>query len=91
MKAPVFEAGALPDMGKTDDFFPRSRDSQLAVDPGEPGTRPSMTLTYTPRRVAQRGGGRLPITDCLKDFTSLDAMARMDGNSLADEQGPHRE
>ena len=79
MKAPVFEPD-LPDLGKTEDFFPRSRDSQVAVGPGA-----RMAEKYDPDAYADtlRKGAEGNADDgLLKDFTSLDAMARMDGNSL---------
>lgn len=79
LKAPVFEPD-LPDMGKTEDFFPRSRDSQVTVDPGA-----RMAEKHDPDAYADtlRKGAEGNADDgLLKDFTSLDAMARMDGNSL---------
>ena len=79
MNAPIFEA-TLPDMGKTDDFFPRSRDSQLAVDPGEREAAEHDPDVYTD--ALRKGAGGNTENGLLKDFTSLDAMARMDGNSL---------
>jgi len=79
MNAPIFEA-TLPDMGKTDDFFPRSRDSQLAVDPGEREAAEHDPDVYTD--ALRKGAGGNAENGLLKDFTSLDAMARMDGNSL---------
>jgi OOP family OmpA-OmpF porin len=79
MNAPIFEA-TLPDMGKTDDFFPRSRDSQLAVDPGEREAAEHDPDVYTD--ALRKGAGGNAENGLLKDFTSLDAMTRMDGNSL---------
>jgi len=79
MNAPIFEA-TLPDMGKTDDFFPRSRDSQLAVDPGEREAAEHDPDVYTD--ALRKGAGGNAENELLKDFTSLDAMTRMDGNSL---------
>ncbi len=79
LKAPVFEPD-LPDMGKTEDFFPRARDSQVTVDPGA-----RMADKHDPDAYADtlRKGAEGNADDgLLKDFTSLDAMARMDGNSL---------
>ncbi|MFK7912237.1 MAG: OmpA family protein [Akkermansiaceae bacterium] len=79
MKAPVFEPD-LPDMGKTEDFFPRSRDSQVTVDPGA-----RMAEKHDPDAYAdtlRKGADGNADDGLLKDFTSLDAMARMDGNSL---------
>lgn len=79
MKAPVFEPD-LPDMGKTEDFFPRSRDSQVTVDPGA-----RMADKYDPDAYAEtlrKGADGNADDGLLKGFTSLDAMARMDGNSL---------
>ena len=67
-------------MGKTDDFFPRSRDSQLAVDPGEREAAEHDPDVYTD--ALRKGAGGNAENGLLKDFTSLDAMARMDGNSL---------
>jgi OOP family OmpA-OmpF porin len=77
--APVFEPD-LPDMGKTEDFFPRSRDSQVAVDPGARETGEHDPDAYTD--ALRKGAGGESDDGLLKDFTSLDAMARMDGNSL---------
>jgi OOP family OmpA-OmpF porin len=79
MDAPIFEP-SLPDMGKTDDFFPRSRDSQLAVDPGEREAAEHDPDVYTD--ALRKGAGGDAENGLLKDFTSLDAMTRMDGNSL---------
>ena len=79
MNAPIFEP-SLPDMGKTDDFFPRSRDSQLAVDPGEREAAEHDPDVYTD--ALRKGAGGNAENGLLKDFTSLDAMTRMDGNSL---------
>ena len=79
VNAPIFEA-TLPDMGKTDDFFPRSRDSQLAVDPGEREAAEHDPDVYTD--ALRKGAGGNAENGLLKDFTSLDAMTRMDGNSL---------
>ena len=79
MKAPIFEP-ELPDMGKTEDFFPRSRDSQLAIDPGARDATEHDPDTYTD--TLRKGAGGDADKGLLKDFTSLDAMARMDGNSL---------
>ena len=79
MKAPVFEP-ELPDMGKTEDFFPRSRDSQLAIDPGARDAAEHDPDVYTD--TLRKGAGGDSDKGLLKDFTSLDAMARMDGNSL---------
>lgn len=79
MKTPIFEPD-LPDMGKTEDFFPRSRDSQVTVDPGA-----RMAEKYDPDAYAdtlRKGAEGNADEGLLKDFTSLDAMARMDGNSL---------
>ena len=79
VNAPIFEA-TLPDMVKTDDFFPRSRDSQLAVDPGEREAAEHDPDVYTD--ALRKGAGGNAENGLLKDFTSLDAMTRMDGNSL---------
>jgi len=79
MKAPLLEP-ALPDMGKTEDFFPRSRDSQVAIDPGARDAAEHDPDVYTD--TLRKGAGGDSDNGLLKDFTSLDAMARMDGNSL---------
>lgn len=79
VKAPVFEPD-LPDMGKTEDFFPRSRDSQVTVDPGA-----RMAEQHDPDAYAdtlRKGADGNADDGLLKGFTSLDAMAHMDGNSL---------
>lgn len=79
MTAPVFEPD-LPEMGETDDFFPRANDSQVTVDPGarDVGEHDPDAFTDTLRKGADGNAD----DGLLKDFTSLDAMARMDGNSL---------
>jgi len=79
LDAPVFEP-TLPEIGKTEDFFPRSRDSQLAVDPGARDAPEYDPDTYTD--ALRKGANGNADNGLLKDFTSLDAMARMDGNSL---------
>ena len=79
MNAPVFEP-TLPEAGITEDFFPRSRDSQLAVDPGAREAAEHDPDAYTD--ALRKGAGGDSDQGLLKDFTSLDAMARMDGNSL---------
>ena len=79
LNAPIFEA-SLPDLGKTDDFFPRSRESQIAVDPGARDAAEHDPDVYTD--ALREGAGGESENGLLKDFTSLDAMTRMDGNSL---------
>lgn len=79
MKAPVFDP-ELPDVGKTEDFFPRSRDSQVAVDPGAREASEHDPDAYA--EALRKGAGGDSENGLFKDFTSLDAMARMDGNSL---------
>lgn len=79
MKAPVFEP-ILPELGRTEDFFPRSRDSQLAVDPGAREAADHDPDAYTD--ALRKGAGGDSENGLLKDFSSLDDMARMDGNSL---------
>lgn len=79
MKATVFDP-ELPEMGKTDDFFPRADDSQVTVDPGA-----RMAEKYDPDAYtdALRKGAEGESEDgLLKGFTSLDKMANMDGNAL---------
>lgn len=79
LDAPIFEP-TLPEIGKTEDFFPRSRESQLAVDPGARDAPEHDPDTYTD--ALRKGANGNADNGLLKDFTSLDAMARMDGNSL---------
>lgn len=79
MKAPVFEP-ELPEMGKTEDFFPRANDSQVTVDPGARNAEEYDPDAYTD--TLRKGADGNSDDGLLKDFTSLDAMARMDGNSL---------
>ncbi|NWK54906.1 OmpA family protein [Verrucomicrobiaceae bacterium N1E253] len=70
----------LPEMGKTEDFFPRASDSQVTVDPGA-----RMAEEYDPDAFTEqmRKGAEGEAEDgLLKDFTSLDKMANMDGNAL---------
>lgn len=79
MKAPLFEPD-LPEMGKTEDFFPRANDTQVTVDPGA-----RMAEEYDPDAYAdtlRKGAEGDSERGLLNDFTSLDNMARMDGNSL---------
>ncbi len=79
MKAPVFEPD-LPEMGKTEDFFPRADDAQIAVDPGGRLDEKFDPDVYTE---ALRKGAKGESEDGLfKEFTSLDKMAKMSGNSL---------
>lgn len=79
MKAPVFDP-ELPEMGKTEDFFPRANDSQVSVDPGARIAEEHDPDAYTDK--LRKGTGGESEDGLLKDFISLDAMARMDGNSL---------
>ena len=79
MKAPIFDP-ELPEMGKTEDFFPRANDSQVTVDPGARVAEEHDPDAYTD--TLRKGAGGNADDGLLKDFTSLDAMARMDGNSL---------
>jgi len=79
MRAPVFEPD-LPEMGKTEDFFPRANDSQVTVDPGARVAEEHDPDAYTD--TLRKGAAGNADDGLLKDFTSLDAMARMDGNSL---------
>lgn len=79
MEAPNFEP-ELPEMGKTEDFFPRATDSQVAVDPGA-----RMAEEFDPDAFTEqmRKGAEGEAEDgLLKNFTTLDAMANMDGNAL---------
>jgi len=79
MKASNFEPD-LPEMGKTEDFFPRANDSQVTVDPGA-----RMAEEYDPDAFTEtmRKGAEGESEDgLLKNFTSLDTMANMDGNAL---------
>lgn len=79
MKAPNFEPD-LPEMGKTEDFFPRANDSQVTIDPGA-----RMAEEYDPDAFTEtmRKGAEGEAEDgLLKNFTSLDKMANMDGNAL---------
>lgn len=79
LKAPVFDSELL-EPGKTEDFFARSRESQVAVDPGARNVSQDDPDAYTD--ALRKGAGGEASDGLLKDFTSLDAMARMDGNSL---------
>ena len=79
LDAPIFEE-SLPDLGRTEEFFPRSSESQVAVDPGAREAAEHDPDVYTD---ALRQGAEGSSDDgLLKDFTSLDAMSRMDGNAL---------
>ena len=79
MKAMTFDP-ELPEMGVTEDFFPRADDSQVTVDPGARMAEEYDPDTYTD---ALRKGVGGEVEDGLLDgFTSLDKMANMDGNSL---------
>jgi len=79
MKATVFDP-ELPEMGKTEDFFPRADDSQVAVDPGARMAEKYDPDAYT--ETLRKGAGGESEDGLLKGFTSLDKMANMDGNSL---------
>jgi len=79
LKAPVLEPD-LPEMGKTEDFFPRANDSQVTVDPG--GRMPEENDPDAFTEALRKGAGGKSEDGLFKDFTSLDKMARMDGNSL---------
>ncbi len=79
MKAPLFEPD-LPEMGKTEDFFPRANDTQVTVDPGARMAEEHDPDAYTD--TLRKGAEGDSESGLLKDFTSLDKMARMDGNSL---------
>lgn len=79
LTAPNFEPD-LPEMGKTEDFFPRANDTQVTVDPGA-----RMAEEYDPDLFTEqmRKGAEGEAEDgLLKNFTSLDSMANMDGNAL---------
>lgn len=79
MKAPVFDP-ELPEMGVTDDIFLKANDGQLVVDPGA-----RMAEEYDPDEytdLLKKGVGGAAEDGLFKEFTSLDAMAHMDGNSL---------
>jgi OOP family OmpA-OmpF porin len=79
MKTPLFEPD-LPEMGKTEDFFPRANDTQVTVDPGARMAAEHDPDAYTD--TLRKGAEGDSESGLLKDFTSLDKMARMDGNSL---------
>ena len=79
MTTPNFDP-ELPDMGKTEDFFPRANDSQVSIDPGS-----RMGEEYDPDKFteAMRKGAEGDAEDgLLKEFATLDQMAHMDGNTL---------
>jgi len=79
MTTPNFEPD-LPEMGKTEDFFPRANDSQVSIDPGS-----RMGEEYDPDKFTEtmRKGAEGDAEDgLLKEFASLDQMANMDGNTL---------
>ncbi|MGB0776059.1 MAG: OmpA family protein [Akkermansiaceae bacterium] len=79
MEAPNFEPD-LPEMGNTEDFFPRASESQIAVDPGS-----RMAQEDDPDAFAEtlrKGAGGESEDGFLKGFTSLDKMTNMDGNAL---------
>lgn len=79
LEIPNFEPD-LPDMGKTEDFFPRSRDSQVTVDPGGRMVDKHDPDVYAD--ILRKGAEGNADAGLLGGFTSLDAMARMDGNSI---------
>ncbi len=79
MKAAVFDPD-LPEMGKTEDFFPRANDSQITVDPGARMAEEFDPDAYT--ETLRKGAGGQSKDGLLAGFTSLDKMANMDGNSL---------
>lgn len=79
MSVPAFEP-ELPEMGKTEDFFPRANEGQVSVDPGAREISEHDPDAFTDK--LRKGAGGESEDGLFKDFTSLDAMARMDGNSL---------
>jgi len=79
MKAPMFEPDSA-EMGKTEDFFPRANDGQVTVDPGARVAEEYDPDTYNDALLQGAGGNSED--GLLKDFSSLDKMSRMDGNSL---------
>ncbi len=79
IKAPMFEPDSA-EMGKTEDLFPRANDGQVTVDPGARIAEEYDPDTYND--ALQKGAGGEAEDGMLKDFTSLDKMSRMDGNSL---------
>lgn len=79
MQAPVFDP-ELPKMGLTDDLLPQSDGGELIVDPGS-----RMAEEYDPDEYTeslQKGAGGESDDGLFKEFTSLDQMTRMDGNTL---------
>lgn len=79
MKAPVFDP-ELPAMGFTEDLFPRANAGQVIVDPGSRMAEEFDPDEYTD--LLRKGAGGAAEDGLFKEFTSLDAMAHMDGNSL---------
>lgn len=79
LDAPIFEE-SLPDLGRTEEFFPRLSESQVAVDPGAREAAEHDPDVYTD--ALRQGAEGESENGLLKDFTSLDAMSRMDGNAL---------
>jgi OOP family OmpA-OmpF porin len=79
MQAPNFEPD-LPEMGKTEDFFPRANDSQVTIDPGARMAEEYDPDTFT--ETMRKGAEGESEDGLLKNFTSLDKMANMDGNTL---------
>ncbi len=79
MKATAFDP-ELPEMGETDDFFPRADDTQVTVDPGGRMAEEYDPDAYTDQ--LRKGAAGESEDGLLEGFTSLDQMAHMDGNSL---------
>ncbi|MGB2403503.1 MAG: OmpA family protein [Akkermansiaceae bacterium] len=79
LDAPVFEE-SMPDLGRSREFFPRSSESQVTVDPGDREAAEHDPDVYTD--ALRQGAEGESENGLLKDFTSLDAMSRMDGNTL---------
>ncbi len=70
----------LPEMGKTEDLFPQASEGQVIVDPGA-----RMAEDYDPDAFTEKlrkGVGGEVEDGLMKEFTTLDAMAKMDGNTL---------
>ena len=79
MKSPTFNPD-LPEMGITEDFFPRADDTQLLVDPGARMAEEFDPDEYTDQ--LRKGAEGKADDAILAEFASLDAMSRMDGNTL---------
>lgn len=79
MKSPTFNPD-LPEMGVTEDFFPRANDTQLLVDPGARMAEEFDPDEYTDQ--LRKGSEGEADDSILAEFASLDAMSRMDGNTL---------